>query len=190
MHIWIDIDNPRPVPFLKAIINELKERGVTVTTTAQNSNPIKTALIENNLNAKVTGYIFSLFGLFLEQMNLIRTVFLLNYIKNRNIDAAFSFGSKPVLYACINRNIPLILFLDNYEQKPHHLHFALEKSFFIISENIQEQKLIEKGYDLKKIARYKGSIQKEDLNPDLKVIKEITDKIEFLCKHIPGGVVA
>lgn len=190
MHVWIDINNPKYIAFYKALVNELKERRHTVTVTAENTNDIKKALNEHSLDAKLIGVSFSIFGLFEESFHLFRTALVSSHIKGRNIDVAFSLGSYPMLYECSSTNLPIILFVDNVEEKIHNFYFGLEKSFFMISDSIPTQSLIDKGAESNKIARYKGSIKKDDKNPDPKAIKEIASKIEFLSKHVPGGISA
>ena len=190
MNIWLDIDNSKHIPFLKSLITELKQRGHAVTVTAENNKSIKQALGEHNLNAKVTGFTFSVFGLFEEQSYLFRTALVSDYIKKRNINIAFSLGSIPMLYECSSSNMPIILFIENTSEKIHQFYQVLEKCFLLISETIPEQLLVDKGFEVNKIIHYKGNIKKDDLNPDPKAIKEIADKIEFLCKHVPGGVTA
>lgn len=190
MHIWIDIDNPKHTPFYKALISELKEKGHLVTVTAENTNEIKKALNEHSLDTKLIGVSFSIFGLFEESFHLFRAALISSHIKEKNIDVAFSCGSYPMLYECSSTNLPIILFIDNTEEKLHNFYFGLEKSFFMISDTIPTQSLIDKGAESNKIARYKGSIKKDDKNPDLKAIKEIASKIEFLSKHVPGGISA
>lgn len=187
MHFWIDIDNSNDVPLIKALIVELKERGHAVTVTAQNSKEIKKTLEENNLNAKVIGMIFSIFGLFKEQLQLLRTAFLLDYLKQRKVDVAFSTGSKPMLYACIDQVLPIITLVKDKKYKPNEYSLALEKSFFIVSDSLHDQELIEKGFDLNKIAKYN---EKLFLNQDLKLTKDLANKIELLGEHIPGGAIA
>lgn len=174
------MDNPKHVPFFKAVISELKERGHIVTVTCTKSlNKISES---NNINAKAIGSIVSFFGLFLEFSHFTRAMFLMDYVKIRNIDIAFSLGSKSVFYTCIQTNMPIILLLENIEKRPHRFYFVLEKGFFIIPEDVHDQTLIEKGYDLKKIAKYKGDIDLE--NSDIKSIKDIANQIEFLSGHI------
>ena len=189
MHIWLDIDNFKHIPFYKTLIAELKERGHTVTITAQNSREIKNALSQYQISAKVTGRIFSFFGMFFEQLNLIRSVLLLDYIKLRKIDIAFSLGSLPMLYTCVDADLPSILFLESYENKPHQLYLGLLKSYFILSDSFHDQLLIEHGYNSEKFRKYKGQIKKDDSNPDLKTIKEKVNQIEFLRNHIAEEVV-
>lgn len=190
MHLWIDIDNPKHVPFFKALITELKMRGHGVIVTAENSGGVKEAIKEHNIDAKVIGKVFSVFGILKEPTTLIRTVLICDYLKSRNITAAFSIGSNILIYACSNINIPLILFLGTFKHMPNKLHFGLEKCFFLVSENIPEQNLIDKGFDIKTIAKFKGNIELEDRNPDIKAINDLVSKIEFLSKHIPGGISA
>ena len=184
MHIWIDIDKKEDILLFSLLINELKETGHTIVVTA--SKFINT----NDINTKKIGYVFSFFGLVLEPLYFIRAVLLADYIKDRKIDIALSLGSRSMLYTCIQAdvNLPIIHFLADYEKRPHNLYFAFDKCFFIVSENIQDQKLIEKGYDPNKIARYKGIIKTD--NPDPKVIKEIANQIEFFSNKLPGSVTA
>ena len=188
MHIWIDIDNSKHILFAKAIITELRSRGHNVTVTAEDNDKIKKELEKNNTSASFIGAIVWFFGLFKEEIIMIRALNLKTYLKPRDIDVAFSFGSISAPYTCIDMNLPIILFLEDLEQKPNIIHFALERSFFIITENIPEQIILEKGYDLSKVGRYKGNTKKDDEKPDPKSIKEIVNKIEYLGNHIAGNL--
>ena len=186
MNIWLDIDNPKYIPFYKALIDALKEKKHTVTITAQNSKDIKKTLKQYGINAKIIGIIFSVFGLFLEQVILLRTALLSNYIGNRPVDIAFSLGSEPILFTCVNDKLPIVSFLENVEEKVHPLSHALEKSFFIFPDSVPEQMLVDKKFDLDKVARCKEKIKKDDLNPDIQSINEVINKIEFFANHITG----
>lgn len=190
MNIWIDIDNPKHVVFYKAIITELKTRGHSVTITAQNSNLIKTTLKENQINAKITGSIFSFFGLLLEPLHSLRFFLLSEYIKDRKIDIAFSLGSKPMFYNCVSKNIPMILLLESLDKLPDKIYLAVEKMFFIIPEKVHDQTLIEARFDLKKVIKCKGSVKLEDYNFDPNIIKELVNKIEFCSMLLPQDLSA
>lgn len=182
MHVWMDIDKKEDVPFFNSLINELRERGHSVIVTAPGF------INTNTINSQKIGYLFSFFGLSLEPLYYIRAVFLMDYIKDRKFDIAFSLGSKSMLYSSIQTNLPIILYLQDYEKRPHNLYFALDKSFFIISDSIPDQHLIEKGYNIDKVARYKGTIDKN--NPDPKIIKEISNQIEALSQRLGGSITA
>ena len=190
MDLWIDIDNPRHIPITALLIGECKTRGHNVTLTISKSGGIKKALDEYNLNVKDIGFLFSFFGIIFEPFYLFRAALLVDYIEPRKIDVAFSLGSKSLLFTCTKAKIPVILYLSDYKNIPHYLHLALDKSFFIIPEGIQEQKLIEKKYDLNKVARTRYNIDVTSPSPDPRSIVEIVDKIEILGKHIPGGLTA
>lgn len=191
MHIWIDIDNPKHIPFINALTNELKNGGHWLTITAQNTSAIKKALKEYNLNVKITGFVFSIFGLFSEKLIILRTTLLKEYIANRKIDIAFSLGSIPMLYTCATNKLPLILYIDEYkENEISNLPIALENCYFIVSENVQDKNLLEKGFDLNRVRKYKGLVKKEDSNPNPILIKEIVNKIEYFSTLIPGKVEA
>ena len=190
MHIWIDIDKKEHIPFLKAIIYELKERGHNVTITCPKSKEIIKLLENNKINARTISRIISFFGILLEPSNYIRAVLLLDYIKNRNINIAFSLGSVSQLHTILQTDIPIVLPVSNYEKRPNNLYFAYSKCFFMVPEDIPEQSLIEKGYDLKKIARYKSPIENASLENDAKFVKEIVNQIELLHHRIPGSISA
>lgn len=189
MHLWIDIDNYQFIPFLKELINELKERGHDITLTALNSPSIKDTLKNNSLEAKVIGNIFSFFGLFQRESALFRSALLANYIKERNVDTAFSLGSESMMYTCSNESIPTILLMDFFNQKPHPFYFLLENCTYLIPENISDKEMIEKRINLQRVAKFKGNIHIEGKNHDL-VIKELVNKIEYLSKVIPGKLIA
>ncbi len=180
MHIWIDINRTECAAFTKALVNELNKRGHKVTITAQNSSKIRDTLNKHNLDAKAIGFVFSLFGLFEEHLNMIRSSQLGDYILSKNIDVAFSMGSAPLFYTCFWNKLPMILFLENKNQKINHEHFIFDKICFIVPNAASEQFLIEKGYNPKSIQRYKGHLEPFCDNPSPILIKEVADQIECL----------
>ncbi|OGI19119.1 MAG: hypothetical protein A3B68_07975 [Candidatus Melainabacteria bacterium RIFCSPHIGHO2_02_FULL_34_12] len=190
MHVLIDIDEPKLITFYKALISELQVKNHLIEITAPNN--LKRLLDENNINSHYIGYAFSLFGLFQDKSMILRSANLLNYIDElkTKVDVGISTGSKTILFTCANLNIPLVLILSNYKENIHPLYKAYEKCFFIFPDDAPDQLLLEKGYDIQKTARYKGTINKENKIQDLKSIKEITAKIEYLSKHMPGGLMA
>lgn len=183
MNIWIDIDKVELIPFYKLLINELEGRGHKVIVTAEDNLTIKIRTKEENINADYIGNVFSFFGFFLQKSIILRSSLLIARIHNEKINIAFSFGSKSMLFAAINLNLNLILFADDFKEKISQIHFALENIYFIIPDVASEQPLIEKGFDLKKIAKFKGSIQKDALNSNSKAIKDIVNKIELFSSH-------
>ena len=190
MHLWIDIDNPNHIPFIHALVNELKSRSHSISLTSVNSSSIPETLEENKLDIKKIGQVFSFFGLLMEPTTMFRAILLSKYIENRNIDIAFSLGSKSMLYSSAQLELPIILFLTSLKEKPHIFYFIMNKSSFLVSENIPDQMLIDKGYDLNKLVKFKGNVTAEDINVDLKVIKDIANKIEFLSGKLHGELTA
>lgn len=172
MHCWIDVDNPKHVPLVSEVTKELKERGHGVTVTSPRSGVIKKELEVHGLNAKQIGFVFSFWGLLLRQSNVFRTALISDYIKIRNIDIAFSLGSKALLYMCVSSNIPMILLVENIQEKLDALYMGHEKCFFIFQSEIPDQHIIEKGLDLNKVEKAK------------KGVKEIVDKIELFNYRI------
>lgn len=183
MHIWIDIDNLKHIPLAKAVLAELKQRGHSVTVTCEDEDKLKKELKNQDIIAQDVGVIVWFFGLFKQEIVMVRGLNLEKYIKPRNIDAAFSLGSLPMTYACFsNGNIPLILLLEKLEPKPDFVNLVIERGFFIVPEDIHDQTILEQGYDLNKIGKYKGSLNMT--NPELKPVKEIVNQIEILSYRI------
>ena len=177
MHVWIDVDNPKHVPLVAQVIKELKERGHAVTLTAPRSKAIKKELEVHGLKVRFIGFVFSFFGLLLNQSNIFRTALMSDYIKIRNIDIASSLGSKTLLYLCSTSNIPMILLVENIEEKIDAFYLGYEKCFFIVHDFIHDQNLIEKGFDLNKTQKVK----------EMKA-KDVTNKIEFFNHRIAQTV--
>ena len=190
MHIWIDIEKIEHVPFISAVVNELKVRGHVVILTAPKSKKLSKVLENFNLTVHHIGKIISFFGLFLEFSTYMRTVIVLNYLKGRNINVAFSCGSKIMFLSCVDSGLPAILFVEDYKNRACKDFFLLKYGFFILPDSIQDQNLIEAGFDLHLVAKYKGTIQLKNQSHDLKTVKEIVNKIEFLSQHLPGEVTA
>ena len=188
MKIWIDIDSPKYLPAYKAVIDELRKNGHYVLITAPKSGKLKKLLVENELIVSYVGYKFSFFGLFTEHFNLLRSAVIIDFLKDKNIDIVFSLGSKVMFYVCLDQNLPLALIQNDI--KPDKIETAFNKCFCLVPENIPEQHLIESGFDIRRVTRYKGTLNKEDISPDIKTINEIIGKIEFLSKHMPGTISA
>lgn len=183
MHFWIDIDNPEHIPLLKSIVTELKERGHTVCVTSTSSNEVTNLLQKENLNAKAIGNIFSFFKPIEDLSVFIRTTLLTNYIKNRNINVVFSLGSKTIVYASSALDIPIIVLIEDTNEKINWVYFTLYKSYFILPDSVSERPLIDRGYDIKAISKYKGFIKKDELNPNPRIIKDIVNQIEKLSSY-------
>lgn len=181
MNIWIDIEIAEQVPFIKALSEELKSKGHVVIITALDSKEIKKKLSECNIEAEIHGKKVTLFGLFNEQANLLRFSLLSDYIKELKFKfaIAFSLGSKPMLAACTNLDIPVVLFLENYKEPIDWIHYALEKSYFIVQDTVTEQKIIQQNINPKKIARINQAIELKRASFSTRPIKEITSKIEL-----------
>ncbi len=180
MHIWIDIDNHKHVPFIKALVTELKEKGHNVTVTAEDRAEIKQAINKFSLETKLIVSTFSIFGMFEEQIIIIRAHLLSDYIKDKNITLAFSLGSRPIPRVCLELKIPIISLLEDYKQKIHWIYHTLYNSFFLISDTIPDSLMIEQGYDINLIAKYKGNSRLENLEHDIKAIKNIIDQMSYL----------
>ena len=189
MHIWIDLDNHKHVPLVKAFSNELRGRGHTVTVTALNTNEIKNALKEHSFEAKVIGKIFSFFGLFEQSLYEVRIARIFDYLQFQGkLDAFFSLGSKTMLYSCLHYYFPIIFLLDAYKDKYNTWYPCLKRYCFIFPENTPDQIIIQQGYDIKSIVKYKGFIDKEGFNHSLISVKDIISLIESQSKHVPGGI--
>lgn len=180
MNIWIDINKIEQIPFYIALKNELEGREHKVLITAEDTATIKNKLQELKIEANYIGNTFSVFGFFEDQSNVLRSTQILEFIKQNKVDVAFSLGSKAVLYTCINLNLNIILFTDDIKEKISQMHFVLYNISFIIPEASSERPLVDRGYDIKRIAKFKGSIQKDALNPSPRAIKDIASKIEHL----------
>ena len=178
MRLWIDINDPKYVPFYKLLCTELKHRGHEVILTAQDSANVKKTLEEYKFNAKVLGKFISFFGLLEYQANLWRSAVIYDYLINRKIDIAFSLGSSFMAYNCTYLKIPLVLFFNNLDKKIHWTHFYHEKAFFIVSSSLLEKLLLDKGISKKKIIICKF-IPNID-NPEFKSIEEFCSSIEAL----------
>lgn len=184
MHIWIDIDNHKHVPLVKALVIELKERGHEVTVTAEDKYEIKQALQQSALSAKHIGSVFSVFGFFEKQLVIIRSVLLVNHLQKKKINIAFSLGSRPMAYTCNNTSTPIILFIQDYKQKVHWIHIALNNSFFMFSDNTPDSLILEHGYALEWIVKYQGNLQLESTTHEIKTIKSIANQIEHSSRKM------
>ena len=190
MHVWIDIDDEKYVPLLSALISELKLKGHEVTITALNKKEIQKGIHDCDINAKVVGKIFSFLGLFKDDSNMLRAALLLDYIKDKHIHIAFSFGSTPLLYSCADKDLPIVLFLPDVEKRPHYIHFALGKCFFLTPDYVTDKKLEEMKIDPIKVRKYKVSNGIENLSSDINVIKEIVEKIEYFDRVLRHKLIA
>ncbi|GEM_PF-5187643 len=131
------------------------------------------------MQAKIIGQKDSLFGLFREQIDILRYTELADYIKGFKIIIAFSLGSKSMLATCTNLNIPIVLFLENHKDKIGWIHYALEKSYFIVQDTVTEQQILKQDINPKKIAKINQAIKLKGASFSTRSIKEITGKIEL-----------
>lgn len=179
MNVWIDIETVEYIHFYKALGDELKNRGHVMHATALDSKKVKENLIQHNLSAKTIGKEIDIFGLFSEQADLIRFTLLSDYIKNCGVKIAFSLGSKPMLATCTSMEIPIVLFVKDRKEKIEWVHYALDKSYFIVQDSITEQLLIKNNVDIKKIAKVESPAKDFPKNLTVKFIKEVAAKIEL-----------
>ena len=187
MHIWIDIDKAKHIPLLKALINELKSRGHIITITAENKKEIKIALKQYQIDAKIIGSVFSIFGIFLDFSNSLRCALLMNYIKEKeSVDIVFSNGSIPLLSASFNKDLPMILLIMNIKEKFNNLHIGHTKCFFLLPDNISPDELKAAFYDTDRVFSFSSILLNSDIEQNSKFIKEITNKIEYLKEHLPA----
>lgn len=184
MNIWIDIEVAEQVPFIKALSEELKQRGHVVIITACNSRKLKNELKQNNIEADIFGKKMSIFGLFESEFDLFRFSELHNKFKSENIKIAFSLGSRPMLVTCTSLEIPIVLFLESPNDKVDWVHYGLEKSYFIVQDTTTEQAIIRKNIYIKKIGKIENSIKVTPFNPmSTRALKEICTKIELFASY-------
>ena len=179
MNIWIDIEIAEQVPFIKALSEELKSRGHTVIITTLDSKEIKKKISEHCIEATVLGKKVTFFGLFSEQADILRFTSLADHIQGFKFPIAFSLGSKPMLVTCTNLNIPIVLFLENHKDKIGWIHYALEKSYFIVQDTVTEQQILKQDINPKKIAKINQAIELKGASFSTRSIKEIASKIEL-----------
>ena len=179
MHIWIDIDNPKHVPFYKLLTSELKHRGHETIVTAQDSREVKKALEEHKFNVQIIGKFISLFGLLEHQSATWRSNKLYYFLISKKIDIAFSLGSSFISsYNCYYLKIPIIVFLSNENKKINWAYINSNKVFFIVHNASAEKLLLENGIAKKKIITC--NFFQEIANPGFKAIEELCSSIETL----------
>jgi|GEM_PF-6378147 len=188
MKDWIDIDNPNHLSAYKAIINELRKNGHYVLITAPKSKKLKNLFQEHGLIVSYIGYKISFLDLFTDQLNLMRSASITDFLKDKKIDIVFSLGSKIMFYVCLDQKLSLAIIQNEIQQDKTITGYS--KCFSLVPESIPEQKLIESGFNMARVIRYKGMFNKEELNFDLRTINELTGKLEFLSKHMPGSLSA
>ena len=118
----------------------------------------------------------------------MRSASITDFLKDKNIDIVFSLGSKIMFYVCLDQNLPLAILQNELQQDKTITGYR--KCFCLVPENIPEQKLIESGFNMARVIRYKGMFNKEGQDFDLRTINELTGKLEFLSKHMPGSLSA
>ena len=184
MHIWIDIDNAKHVCFFKSLIAELNNRGHQVTVTAQDEKEVKEAFKKYQIEVKIIGKIFSVFGLFEKFFQMYRTALLKKYVFLRDVNLAFSLGSRSMLTTCAYLELPLVILLYHPMQKIHIYHFGYKKSYYIISDAISEELITNYCISSKRIRNYKGVGDNEVPNSIYQDLVEICNHLDSLSNCI------
>ena len=178
MNIWIDIDDLKTIPLIKALINELQIRGHQITLTAEDRKIIRSEIQNYGLNAEFIGKTFSLFQ---EFSSSFRAALLVNYINKKNIDIAFSLGATPICHACSSLNLTIILLHSSSSEKFNKAYFILYNIIFLLHESVSTTYLIEKGYSTNNIMFFKNNLKKDALSHNERTIIEIATKLESAC---------
>ncbi len=110
--IWIDLDNSPHVPFFRPIINELKERNLTVFVTARDAYQVRELLDYYGVSAQIIGKHYGRHKVLKGLGTIWRAVSLLSLIRNEKPDLAVSHGSRACLLACAFLKIPNMLLAD------------------------------------------------------------------------------
>ncbi len=166
--IWFDLDNSPHVPLFRPIFTELEKRNVNHITTARNfaqTNDllnfwkIKYISIGTHGGKNKIKKVFNLFH---------RAIQLRKVLNNFQVSLAVSHGSRSQLITAKLMSIPSVLMLD-YEYTEAKI-FNYLSTYLLIPKYIPDKRLLDAGFNLKKIIRYNGF--KEELylkyfNPDL-----------------------
>ena len=112
MNIWIDLDNSPHVPFFAPIIQELEQRGHSLTLTARDAFQVCELADLFGLTYKRVGHHYGknralkAYGLCVRALQLFPTTL------NAKLDLAVSHGSRSQLFAAAVRGIPSVLIMD------------------------------------------------------------------------------
>lgn len=152
--IWFDLDNSPHVPLIKPIIDELKLKNITIEITARDFAQTISLLKFWNIPHTEIGLhggknkLKKIFNLF------TRSYLLHKYIRNKNIKLAVSHGSRTQVLTAWSKGIPSVLMLD-YEYTESKI-FNLFATYLLIPKLIPDERLIDAGFNLKKVIRYPG----------------------------------
>ena len=112
MNIWIDIENLPNVLFFEPIINELKRRGHNVLVTARNYGQIFDLLEIYSINHTKIGRHYGR-NKYLKMIGgVIRSLQMMSWSINKNIDVAVGFVSRTLALSCFLRKVPNITMYD------------------------------------------------------------------------------
>ncbi len=160
MRIWIDLANSPHVPFFKALINPLMDRGHDVLITARDFAETVTLAVAGGLNVEVIGAHGgrSLKG---KAGNLVqRSLALVGWAHSRDIDLALSHNSYTQLVAAQVVRIPSVTLMDFEHQPANHLAFRLAAQV-IVPRAFPPAYLLKYGAAGERVQYYDGT--KEDV---------------------------
>ena len=152
MNFWFDLDNSPHVPLFQPIFKKLNNREVKTFVTAREFAQTKDLLELYNIDHHLVGKhggknkLSKLINLFVRAGQLNKT------IKGTDIQLAVSHGSRTQLITCRKKNIPSVLMLD-YEFTESKIFNKLA-DHIIIPKFIPDDRLIDQGFNIKKVIRY------------------------------------
>lgn len=172
--MWFDLDNSPHVPLFRPILSELSDRQqdyiVTSRDHAQTEALLKLWMIPHVVIGRHGGKekIMKIFNL------LHRSLQLMKFSKGLSIKLAISHGSRTHLVASRLLGIPYI-WMQDYEYQEKSIANRLA-TYILLPSYIPDQRVLESGYDLRKVVRYRGfkeEIYLGDFRPYKKFRKSI-----------------
>ncbi|HEY3028295.1 MAG TPA: DUF354 domain-containing protein [Pyrinomonadaceae bacterium] len=160
MRIWIDLANSPHVPFFRALLPELVERGHQVEVTARDfAQTVELAITAGMMPVVIGGHGGKrLSG---KAGNLVgRAAALLKWARGRGIDLALSHNSYGQIAAAAAMGIKSVTLMDYEHQPANHMAFRLA-SRVIVPRAFPAAELKRYGASSRKVRRYDGT--KEDV---------------------------
>jgi predicted glycosyltransferase len=172
--IWIDTQYPPNVHFFNPIIKELKKRKYNVIVSARDAFETCDLLV-------IKGYKYIRIGKYPGKKKvskafgtLLRALQLVYFFRNKKCSIALNFGSPSQSIASFLLGIKTVCITD-YEHAKIKPWIWLFKRV-IVPAYISDDKLSERGFDLKKVLKFPGlkeDIYKNDFEPDSSILRDL-----------------
>lgn len=174
MKLWIDINNEDQINIVTKLQPELISLGHEVVLTCVSNANIKNKI---PFEVKPLGFNIKFLDFMSENLDMLRSTFLSDYIEDLKINSIICLGSNPQVLSSVCLSLPIIYVIKDLNEKIPQIYFIHEQIKFLVEDGIPRQMLVNKNYPFDKTANFKGSIKKTEIGYELKSPKALAEQI-------------